>query len=118
MDELEKFEAALRVGLTVEDFLTRRRQVIGFIHSAGLTHDYRLGKGRVKKLRDEVYPVACYVEGNAAPLDKTRFNLDNAYPDCIHALQNGDQRGIEVTVTQGRERHHLMIGRLAGFHLT
>ena len=106
--ELDDFYAALKSGTTVANFLERYDGIIWFIHKEGLTKDYRLGSGRVKKLRDEVSPVTCFVRMHAAPEDRICFAPDDTAPDCI--VKHGDDRlrEIEVTVAQARERLNVM----------
>ncbi len=107
-DNLDDFFTFLKNGTTVESFLSQFREIMGFIHARGLTKDYRLGKGKVKKLRDEVSPVARFVRAHATPEDRIRFALDKTYPDCIVHLQDGRKREIEITVVRSRERSVLM----------
>jgi hypothetical protein len=68
---------------------------------------YRLGKNRWKKLRDEVSPVSSFLEFNHVEANRIRFPLDNHTPDCWLMSGNGNNRGIEVTIERGREKHHL-----------
>lgn len=77
------------------------------VHSQGLTKDYRAGRNRVKKLLDEVTPVACFVKTCAAPEDRIQLNLNNKFPDCILFQKEGPKREIEVTRAQAREGYHL-----------
>ncbi len=106
--ELDDFYAALKSGTTVANFLERYDGIFQFIHKKGLTKDYRLAKGRMKKLRDEVCPVARFVRMHATPEDRIRFALDDTAPDCF--VKHGDDRlrEIEVTVAQARERLNVM----------
>lgn len=105
-DELDEFYAALKQGLTVKAFLDRYHAILGFVRSHGLMADYRLGKGRVKKLSDEVTPVARFADKFAEPNNSIRFNLSDKYPDCVLTQPEGG-RDIEVTIAQGRERLNL-----------
>ena len=107
-DELDDFYAALKSGTTVASFLDRYERIIQFIRKEGLTEDYRLARGRVKKLRDEVSPVARFVREHAASEDRIWFALDDTAPDCC-VKHGGDRlREIEVTVAQARERFNVM----------
>ena len=72
-DELDDFYAALRSGTTVASFLDRYERIIQFIHKETMTKDYRLARGRVKKLRDEVSPVARFVREHAALEDRIMY---------------------------------------------
>ena len=106
-DELDDFYAALKSGTTVASFLERYDRIFPFDKEA-LTKDYRLARGKVKKLRDEVCPVARFVKKHAALEDRIWFTLDNNAPDC-RVKHGGDRlRGIEVTVAQGKERFTVM----------
>ncbi len=107
-DELDDFFTALKSGTTVASFLERYERIIQFIHKEDLTKDYRLARRRVKKLRDEVSPVARFVRGHAALEDRIWFVLDDTAPDCC-VKHGGDRlREIEVTVGQARERFNVM----------
>jgi hypothetical protein len=79
------------------------------LRSHGLVEDYRLGRGRMKRLRDEVTPVALFLSEHAGSSDKIQFPLNNHVPDCNvwHRTPNL-HRTIEVTVAQARERLNLM----------
>ena len=107
-DELGDFYAALKSGTTVASFLDRYERIIQFIHKEGLTKDYRLARGRVKKLRDEVSPVARFVREHAAPEDRIWFALDDTAPDCCVRHEGDRLREIEVSVVQARERLNVM----------
>ncbi len=107
-DELDDFYTVLKSGTTVANFLDRYERIIQFIHKEGLTKDYRLAWGTVKKLRDEVSPVARFVREHAAPEDRIWFALDDTTPDCCVTHEGGRVREIEVTVAQARERLNVM----------
>jgi len=107
-DELDDFHIALKSGTTVASFLKRYERIIQFIHEEGRTKDYRLARRPVKKLRDEVSPVARFVRKHAAPEDRIWFALDDTTPDCCVRHGGGRLREIEVTVAQGRERLNVM----------
>ncbi len=107
-DELHNFYAVLKRGTTVADFLDRYERVIQFIHKENLTKSYRLAQGAVKKLRDEVSPVARFVRMHAAPEDRIWFALSNSAPDCCVRHEGDGLREIEVTVAQARERLNVM----------
>ncbi len=107
-NELDEFYTVLKRGTTVASFLDRHERIIQFIHEEGLTKDYRLARGRPKKLCDEVSPVARFVREHAASEDRIWFALDDTAPDCC-LKHGGDRlREIEVTVAQGRERFNVM----------
>ncbi len=107
-DELDDFYTALKSGTTVARFLEQYEHIIGFIHAERLTEDYRLGKGRVKRLRDEVSPVARFVREHASLEDQIWFALDYTAPDCCVRHGVDRLREIEVTVAQGSERFNVM----------
>ncbi len=107
-DSLDGFYECLKTGLTVEAFLSRYKAIFEFVHSRGLTEDYRLARRRAKRLCDEITPVARFSAKWAGPQDLLRFNLDEKYPDCILTRPSGEVWEIEVTVAQARERHALM----------
>ena len=107
-DGLHSFYAVLKRGTTVADFLDRYECVIEFIHKEGLTESYRLARGAVKKLRDEVTPIARFVRTHAAPKDRIWFALSASSPDCHVNHEGNGLREIEVTVAQARERLNVM----------
>ena len=51
-DKLGDFYTTIKSGTTVSNFLEKCECIFRFIHSEGLTEDYRLGSGRLKKFRD------------------------------------------------------------------
>lgn len=108
MDTLDYFYAVLKEGTTVTSFLNLHKEIMKFIRVENLIEDYVLGRGRVKKLRDEVSPVVHFVRNNAAPVDWIRFALDDTFPDCRLRDQDGRERGVEVTIAQARERLNVM----------
>ena len=107
-DELDDFYATLKSGTTVASFLEKYEHIFKFIHAGGLTEDYRLARGRVKELSDEVTPVARFVRKHASLEDQIWFALDNTAPDCHVRHEDGRLREIEVTVAQAKERHFVM----------
>jgi hypothetical protein len=107
-DRLDCYYTALKAGLTVGVFLEQHRRVLEFVHAHGLTEDYRLGRGRTKKLRDEVAPVARFARTCTEPNDRIRFALNDTYPDCVICHADGRKREIEVTIAQARKRLFLM----------
>ncbi len=107
-DDLDDFYTALKGGTTVASFLKKYEHIIEFIHEEGLTEGYRLARGRVKKLCDEVSPVARFVREHAALEDRIWFALDDTTPDCCVRHGGGRLREIEVTVAQARERLNVM----------
>ncbi len=107
-NELDEFYTVLKRGTTVASFLDRYERIIQFIHEESLTKDYRLARGPVKKLCDEVSPVERFVRKHAAPEDRIWFALDDTAPDCCVRHEGGGLREIEVTVAQARERLNVM----------
>jgi hypothetical protein len=107
-DQLDDFYTTIKNGTTVSNFLEKYDCIFSFIHSEGLTEHYRLASGRVKKLRDEVTPVARFVRKFAAPTDRISFALSDKTPDCCVMHEGSPSREIEVTVAQARERLNVM----------
>jgi hypothetical protein len=109
MDTFDSFYEQLKSGLEVGDFLERHAALFGEIRAHGLVDDYRLGRGRMKRLRDEVTPVALFLPGHADNSDEIQFPLNNNVPDCnVWHRASNLRRTIEVTVAQARERLNLM----------
>lgn len=111
-DNIEAYCELLRKGTTVSNFLKGFKCIISHVRDAGLDGQYRLGKKEsgidLKKLRDEVSPVARFVRAYAQPDDKISFRLDNGFPDCTVCHQDGSKREIEVTLARGLVRFHEM----------
>lgn len=108
MDDLDKFYFSLKKGMSVGQFLENYRIIFVFIKSNNLMENYRLGKDPLKKLRDEVTPVARFVYCHATPQDHIQFSLDDSFPDCTLFLVSGRRLEIEVTVGQAKERLYTM----------
>lgn len=107
-DELDVFYSTISNGTTVSDFLRKYSTIIPFIHSAGMTKDFRLGRSRVKKLSDEITPTARFARAHAKPEDRIRFSLSDRIPDCLLEHSDGRLRQIEVTIAQAKERLNTM----------
>jgi hypothetical protein len=109
MDQLDRFYKKLKSGLEVAAFLEGRRALFGDIRARGLIGDYRLGKGRMKRLRDEVTPTAIFLAGHAKDQDIVHFPLNSNAPDCnVWHRTPHQHRMIALTVAQARERPNLM----------
>jgi len=107
-DRLAEFFGVLRGETTVGDFLETFERLIPRMHAAGLGDQYRLASDDLKKLRDEISPVARFVRAHANPKDRISFALNNTFPDCTLYHRNGRTRGIEVTVARGLARFNEM----------
>jgi hypothetical protein len=69
--------------------------------------DFRTKRGASKVLRDEVSPVLHHLRFVKAK-GEVKFALNNTVPDCwLREDPNGKPQGLEVTVAQSREQHHL-----------
>jgi hypothetical protein len=69
--------------------------------------DYRVKRGALKALRDEVSPVWHHLKFVKAK-GEVKFSLSNTVPDCwLRENQNAEPQGLEVTVAQSREQHYL-----------
>lgn len=108
-DELDVFYSTISNGTTVSDFLRRYSAIIPFIHSAGMTKDFRLKRSRVKKLSDEIAPTARFARAHAKPEDRIRFSFSDRIPDCLLEHSDGRLRQIEVTIAQAKERLNTML---------
>ena len=107
--------------MTVGDFMNRRAQLTPFINSAEHIHNYRLARGRLKKLRDEIAPMTRFVSIHAKAEDRIQFPLVNDGPvDCNIWHDRNRHRKIQITGAQRRERLNLMerlnkAGKSSGF---
>lgn len=106
-DVLDEFLAKLREGTTVREFLDDRAKVLEFVRSGTLLSDYRLGRGRAKRLRDEIEPAARFAAEQCAADDRIQFPLDNGASDC-NVWHGGRHRTLQITVAQALERLFLM----------
>lgn len=109
IDALNNFyeDLSSQDGMSVKDFHLRLAALFKDDRSSQDIDDYRLGKNRWKKLRDEITPVSQFLKFNNLGVDKVRFPLDNNTPDCWLLNIKGEDRGIEVTIERGREKYHL-----------
>jgi hypothetical protein len=109
MKMIERFYEIIKRGTSVQEFMDGYAALFPYIRSSGLLEDYRLGRGRLKRLRDEVTPAARFVRQHAAPKDRIQLPLDYGITDCNvwhHAPTR--HRTIQITLIQGRERLNLM----------
>jgi len=106
--ELDDFYEALKNGVSVDTFLRRYDEIFPIIHKLGFTEDYRLGRGKLKCLSDEITPVARFCRFHTRVHDKICFALDETYPDCIIEFDNGRRLEVEVTVANALKRKNLM----------
>lgn len=109
MNEIDRFYSLLQSGMSVAEFLRCYEGLFPFIRSNGLTLEYRLAKGPLKRLRDEVTPAYQFIRQHAALDDKIQFPLDDGPHDCnIWHRKPARHRTIQITVVQGVERFFLM----------
>lgn len=108
INELNRFYDFAKGKNFVGAFLEAYGHIFPIIHSNGLTADYRIARGIVKKLRDEVTPAACFVGKHAVAEDEIRFSLDDKAADCELWHKNGRHRKVQITVAQANERRYLM----------
>jgi hypothetical protein len=106
-DQLELFYAQTSASIEVSRLLDEYERIFPFIHGAGLTADYREGRGRLKRLRDEVTPIVGLLKRKAGPGDKAKFNLDSSNHDALWVRSQSSIK-IEATVAQARARLNLM----------
>jgi hypothetical protein len=72
-------------------------------------NEFRLAKGRWKKLNDEIGPVRTFLTSGGYTEGRVRFPLDDKVPDCWLWINGASEPiGVEVTLAQGTERYHLM----------
>ena len=108
MDELDRFYCLLKTGTSVGEFLRSYEALFPFIHSNGLTPKYRLGKDRLKKLRDEVTLAVPFIRQHAAANDTIQFPLDSSEHDCnFWHREPARHRTVQFTVVQGQERFYV-----------
>jgi hypothetical protein len=109
MQSIDDFIDLIKAGTNVGELLRRHARLFADIRAAGLVKDYRLGRGRMKRLRDEVAPVELFLRGHADAADRVQFPLNSSVPDCnVWHRTPIFHRTIEVTVAQARERLNRM----------
>jgi hypothetical protein len=70
--------------------------------------DWRLRRGRLKKVCDEIIPVMRLARFLGESHGHVLFPLDSKVPDCFWQRSNeGSAVGVEVTISQGHARHIL-----------
>ena len=107
-DAIDEFYSLIKAGTCVGELLRQYTALFPFIHSMGLTPDYRLGKGRLKRLFDEVTPVTRVVRRCAGLDDRIQFPLNSSVPDCNLWHRSGRHQTIEVTTVHRRAHFFLM----------
>lgn len=108
MDCLDDFYNCLRGGTNVGDFLQRRAIVFQFLRSNSLMRDYHLAKGRLKRFRDEVTPIAVFVRRHAGRTERIQFPLDSGAYDCHWRRAPAVHWTIQVTIAHARARMNVM----------
>lgn len=108
ISQLNRFYDFARSRNSVREFLNAYDEIFPVIHTNGLTFDYRLARGPAKRLRDEISPVACFLKNHATGADEVLFPLNNDVIDCEVWHATGQNRKIQITIAQARERRLLM----------
>lgn len=104
---LERLFARLAEWMPIADFEALMRSYFSGERSKSEIADFRAKRGALKKLRDEVAPVLSHVQFVEAK-GEIKFALNNSVPDCwLRTNPEAEPRGMEVTVAQSREQHHL-----------
>lgn len=106
---LETFEEDMKSWLEISEFLRRYEEVHSYIRrdQDGIKN-FRLGKGCLKKFRDELTPCKRFIKTHQEQYVQIRSPLNSIYPDCFVKDRNGSEKEIEITITQGAERTVLM----------
>ena len=108
-DHLTIFYDHVRSPIRVDEFLRRYNAVFPYVREAGLTVDYRLGRGRLKRLRDEITPAARFARHCAVPDDEIQFPLNDGPFDChLRRVRPAGKLTIQITLIQARENLNLM----------
>lgn len=95
-------------GMSIADFQGILRGLFERSRSGDDLNNYRLSKQPWKKLADEVTPVSRFLQFRGVDSGRIRFPLDNHPPDCwLWKANGGEPLGMEVTIAQATERHHL-----------
>lgn len=105
--EAERLCKSLQCWTRISDFQAELAQIWAS-RSREEVHEYRLGRGVWKRVRDEVVPVSDHLRFWGLRDGRIRFSMSDQIPDCFIWLEGEAQAvGVEVTVAQGRERFHL-----------
>jgi hypothetical protein len=93
--------------MPIPDFESAMNAYFKGARSAAEVADFRAKRGTQKKLRDEVAPVLRHIKFIGAK-GGIRFELNSGAPDCwLRDNPSAKPQGLEVTVAQSREQHHL-----------
>ena len=92
--------------ISIKELRQRLQGLIEGERSQQEVNDYRLHRGTVKKLTDELFPVSRLFAYRRITRGFVSFPLDSKWPDAW--WHRGKNRvGIEVTISQGRARNIL-----------
>jgi hypothetical protein len=104
---LDKLLSRLKDWMPIPDFEKAMVEYFSGPRSKDEIADYRAKRGKVKKLRDEVTPVWNHISFVGIK-GEVRFELNDSVPDCwMRRNSNSKPWGVEVTIAQSREQHHL-----------
>jgi hypothetical protein len=92
---------------SISDFEQAMQDYFSGKRSQSEIADFRAKRGALKALRDEVTPVLHHLKFVKAK-GEVKFALNNTVPDCwLRDSPEIKPQGLEVTVAQSREQHHL-----------
>jgi hypothetical protein len=104
---LEHLLAVAQRGGTIAELQAAIGSLINSDRSDDDLADWRLRRGKLKKVCDEIIPVARLFRFLGESNGRAQFPLDDHVPDCWWQREDGQRVGIEVTISQGQARHIL-----------
>lgn len=106
-DLLQPLLKSLTEWMPIPDFEAAMRRYFEGNRTTAETADYRVKRGKLKTLRDEISPVRNHIRF-AKLQGEIRFALDDTVPDCwLRARPTDAPQGLEVTIALAREQYHL-----------
>lgn len=105
--QLTQFFESLRAGISAGAFLGRLAELYCHSRTTGMTANFRLGAGPVKRLRDEITPLARYLRAKATP--DTIVQVPDRDPPDFVLTDSSVSTGVECTIAGGKERYFAML---------
>ncbi|TAJ40922.1 MAG: hypothetical protein EPO55_07430 [Reyranella sp.] len=103
---LKKLLEKAKDTISVEELNERLDGLVNGDRTQAEIDDYRLHRGTVKKLTDEIFPVSRLLRYRRIKNGLVSFPLDSHVPDAW-LTRKGSKVGIEVTISQGVARNVL-----------
>jgi hypothetical protein len=106
-DRVQLFLGRISQRIAVGDFMHDFHALFPFIHESGLTECYRLGRGLLKRIRDEAAILAHFLELVEEPYGHIQLFLNSDIPDA-RLWRDQESIDIEISQVQAKARFFLM----------